>query len=142
MLADYMPQINLELLATVAWRYRDRALTLGRTRVGAAVLAADGAVFGGCNVQHRFRSQDVHAEVTAITSMVAAGQSTLSAIVVVSEFHGLTPCGGCLDWILQLGGDDCVVAWQQARDAAIISRRALDLMPFHPPYGDVDAGSR
>lgn len=132
---------RLEELAKIAWSYRERALLFGRTRVGAAALSSDGTIYGGCNIQHRFRSHDLHAEVTALAAMVCAGCSTLTAIIVVSEFPGLRPCGNCLDWILQLGGDNCVVAWQDARGSGIERRRASELMPLHPPYGQASHGS-
>lgn len=139
-ITDLMQLADIERLAAIAWQYRDRALVLGRTRVGAAAMAGDGSIYGGCNIQHRFRTHDVHAEVAAITTMVAAGRRHLSAIIVVSDFKGLTPCGSCLDWILQLGGDDCFVAWQGAQGEEILSRRAVELMPFHPPYTEVSGG--
>lgn len=127
---------QLTTLARVAWEYRERALVLGRTSVGAAALADDGTIYGGCNLQHRFRSHDVHAEVAALTAMVVAGRQRLVGILVVAEFPGLTPCGHCLDWILQMGGDDCIVGWQHSKSATLEYQLAKDMMPFHPPYGD------
>lgn len=108
--------------------------------MGAAVLAPDGSIYGGCNVQQRFHAHDVHAEVNAITTMVAEGRHELSVIALVSDLPDLAPCGSCLDWILQLGGDDCLVVWQTARDGAITRQRAGDLMPHHPTYTRADVG--
>jgi cytidine deaminase len=136
MILDLMADIDVSTLLRIAWTYRERALISGRTRVGAAALAADGTVYGGCNVQHRFRSGDVHAEVNAITTMLAEGRRRLAAVAVVAECEGLAPCGGCLDWILQVGGNDCVVVWQGRADGPTHRRPAVELMPFHPPYED------
>src|SRR5688500_13041320 len=123
MIHDTM-NVDLAKLADVAWQFRSKALIRGTNAVGAAVLADDGTIFGGCNLQHRYRSQDVHAEVASIVQMVAAGRQRPIAIIVVSEVTDLAPCGGCLDWIIQLGGDDCIVAWQCHRSGSIESKRA------------------
>jgi cytidine deaminase len=104
----------------------------GTTRVGAAVLSAEGEVFPGCNVEHRFRSHDVHAGVNALTSMVSVGHSRAVAVLIVSDRDRFTPCGGCLDWIFELGGPDCLVGFQSARGVAPKVLRAHELMPHYP----------
>lgn len=128
----------LERLLEVAWAYRDRAYVpregSQRMRVGAAALADDGTMYGGCNVQQRFHAQYVHAELNALTSMVAEGRQRLTGIAVVCDDQDLAPCGSCLDWILELGGDDCAVAWQRTPGGTVERRRAIEMMPFHPPY--------
>src|SRR6188472_3095923 len=91
-------------MAAAAWQARDHARVHGKTRVGAAVLTAGDRMFAGCNVEHIFRSHDIHAEVNALASMVAAGHGPATAILVVAERERFTPCGSCLDWIFELGG--------------------------------------
>lgn len=130
-----MPQHNPELLLELAghaWRARQNALVHGNTRVGCAVLSATGKIFVGCNVEHRFRCHDVHAEINALTTMVAQGESTARAIVIVAERERFTPCGGCMDWIMQIGGPDAIVAFQRAPDASFVVHTARDLMPYYP----------
>src|SRR5438132_10589487 len=119
------PDVNkmLASLAEQAWAVRDNAFIVGDTRVGAAVLGADGRVYVGCNVEHRYRCHDVHAEVNAITSMIAAGTRKLLAVVVVAERERFTPCGGCLDWIFQFGDDACIVGYQTHRGGPITTYR-------------------
>lgn len=126
--------LNLVLpsLAEQAWEARQNAYVIGETRVGAAVLGSDGQVYLGCNVEHRYRCHDVHAEVNAITSMVTAGTKKVVAVFVVAERERFTPCGGCLDWIFQFGGENCVVAYQSKRGGQIKSFTAADLMPHYP----------
>lgn len=119
-------------LSKIAWDVREHAHVLGPTKVGCAVLAEGGAIFGGCNVEHRFRSHDVHAEVNAITSMVASGFKSILAVLVAAERDNFTPCGACMDWIMQFGGSDCVVGFQAARNGRIKWYSAGDLMPFYP----------
>lgn len=96
------------------------------------VLASDGRTFAGCNVEHRFRSHDVHAEVNAITTMVAGGTTELRAILVVAERSRFTPCGACMDWIVQFGGPRCQVAFQAGRGKRVKVYTAKELMPFYP----------
>jgi cytidine deaminase len=119
-------------LAPLAWDVRARARVLGPTRVGCAVMASDGSVYVGCNVEHRFRSHDVHAEVNAITSMIANGQQKLVAVVIAAERERFTPCGACMDWIFEFGGGQCLVAFQASRGGPRDTYRAEELMPFYP----------
>ena len=123
---------NLKELLDVAWKYREHAFIIGPTKVGAAVLTKQGLIFGGCNVEHRFRCHDVHAEVNAISSMVAGGHTDLAVIAVVAEREKFTPCGGCLDWIFQFGGNTCEVICQSKEGGDVLSYLAVDLMPHYP----------
>jgi cytidine deaminase len=104
----------------------------GKTRVGCAALDVDGRVFAGCNVEHRYRSHDIHAEVNAISSLVAGGGSALSVIFIAAERSRFTPCGACLDWIFEIGGEDCLVFTQCERAGNIVRYKASELMPLYP----------
>lgn len=115
-----------------AWEVREHARVHGATRVGAAVLSAQGSVFAGCNVEHVFRSHDVHAEVNALTSMAASGEGPAIAILIAAERDRFTPCGACLDWIFELGGPDTLVAFQGRPGGAVEALRADQLMPHYP----------
>jgi cytidine deaminase len=121
-----------QALAAAAWQCREHAFVIGNTKVGAAVLCDDGTMFTGCNVEHRFRCHDVHAEVNAITSMVADGHHDLVAILIAAERERFTPCGGCMDWIFQFGGPECLVAYQSQEDGERSVFKAADLMPHYP----------
>jgi cytidine deaminase len=106
---------------------------LGATKVGCAVTDASGSVIAtGCNVEHRFRSHDIHAETNAIGSLVARGGKGLRAVVVAAERSRFSPCGACLDWIFEIGGPDCAVAWQPEPDGKIVAVLASELMPYYP----------
>jgi cytidine deaminase len=125
-------EAQLDRLVKAAWEIRENAYIFGTTKVGAAVMSRGGGVFTGCNIEHKFRSHDVHAEVNAITSMVAAGQTDLMAVVIVAERHRFTPCGACMDWIYQFGGDSCIVSYQSEKGGEIRTLSARDLMPYYP----------
>lgn len=124
--------IDWQQLSTIAWLARDAAFVIGNTKVGSAALCEDGRIFAGCNVEHRYRSHDVHAEVNAISTMVAGGGRRLTAVLVAAERELFTPCGACMDWIFQFGGPECLVAFHGRRDADPIVHSAEELMPHYP----------
>jgi cytidine deaminase len=124
--------ISWDQLTRPAWEIRERAHTHGPTLVGAAVLASDGRVFVGCNVEHRFRSHDVHAEVNALSTMVAEGADRAVAILISAERDHFTPCGSCLDWIFELGGPACFIGFQAQPNSEVRAFQARDLMPHYP----------
>jgi cytidine deaminase len=62
--------------------------------VGAALLAADGQVYTGCNVENASYGLGVCAERNAIFHAVAEGVRDFVAVAVVTE-NGVTPCGAC-----------------------------------------------
>lgn len=129
-----MDDVDLQVLLDQAWDARTHAYTRGRRRVGAAVLAGDGSVYTGCNIQQKYHTGDLHAEVVAIAAMLSTGGKSLGAIAVVSDGNGVAPCGSCLDWILEFGGDDCWVAWEGQDAQTLHVMGAAELMPLHPSY--------
>jgi cytidine deaminase len=64
--------------------------------VGAAVLARDGRVFEGVNVENAAYPLGVCAETTAIAKAVSEGYGPgdLEAIAITAS-----PCGGCRQWL-------------------------------------------
>ena len=118
-------------LSIAAWKNQKNARILGKTKVGSAVLSND-KIFGGCNIEHQFRSHDIHAEISSISSMISAGNKQLDAILVVSDRDNFTPCGGCLDWIFEFGGPKCLVGYQTKNEGKITIFEAQELMPHYP----------
>jgi len=123
---------RLRELAGQAWPVRENASVIGHTKVGCALLTTNGNCFVGCNVEHQFRCHDVHAEINAITTMLASGERRFTLIVIVAERDRFTPCGGCMDWIMQFGGSECTIVFQGARGGDVQIHTARELMPFYP----------
>ena len=119
-------------LSKLAWECRENAYLFGKTGVGAALITEEMNMYGGCNVEHQFRSHDVHAEINAITNMVAKGEKLLIGILIVAKRERFTPCGSCMDWIFQFGGKDCIVGFQGELNGDIQFYSADELMPHYP----------
>ena len=63
-------------------------------QVGAAVLGADGVIYGGCNVENASYGLCMCAERVALHTAVAAGCPRPLAVAVVTKDGG-SPCGAC-----------------------------------------------
>jgi cytidine deaminase len=65
-------------------------------RVGAALLASDGSITEGCNVENAAYPAGMCAERGAIAAAVARGVRDFTAIVIATEADRPTPpCGIC-----------------------------------------------
>ncbi len=62
--------------------------------VGAALLASDGTIFTGCNVENAAYPATICAERVAMTKAVSEGQRTFIALAVATS-NGGAPCGIC-----------------------------------------------
>ena len=119
-------------LAIAAWQVRSNAYLIGTTKVGAALISELGIIYTGCNVEHMYRCHDIHAEVNAISNMISNAEHRFIATLIVAERKKFTPCGGCMDWIMQHGGADCEVAYQNSMEGEIFKFTAKELMPHYP----------
>jgi cytidine deaminase len=68
-----------------------------RFRVGAALLAEDGTVYSGCNVENRSFGLTICAERNALFQGVAKGRRAFVALAVVTpdSKEPVGPCGAC-----------------------------------------------
>ena len=79
-------------------------------QVGAAIRAASGAVYAGCNVENVAYPEGTCAEAGAIAAMVAAGETKLAEVFVIADADmPVTPCGGCRQKLAEFGSGDVVV---------------------------------
>jgi cytidine deaminase len=77
-----------------------------RYPVGAAVRAADGRVFSGCNVENASYGLSICAERNAIFRAIAEGAREIVALVVYTPTAAVaTPCGACRQVLLEFGGN-------------------------------------
>lgn len=75
-------------------------------KVGAAVLAADGRMFVGCNVENASYGLTVCAERNAIGAAVAAGARRIVAVAITTGIEPpARPCGACRQVLAEFGAD-------------------------------------
>lgn len=99
-------------LIALASRARERAYApYSGFRVGAAVLAEDGRVFTGCNVENASYGLSVCAERNAIAAAVAGAAGEIRALAVVTGVSPpASPCGACRQVILEFGSIPVILA--------------------------------
>ena len=93
-------ELEQKLMHT-AIEYRKRSYSpYSGFQVGAALLSADGEIFGGCNIESASFSPTNCAERTALFKAVSEGVKEFAAIAVVGgkaegELEFCSPCGVC-----------------------------------------------
>ena len=81
-----------------------------RFKVGAAIRAASGVVYQGCNVENVAYPEGTCAEAGAIAAMVAAGETRLAEVLVIADCPApVPPCGGCRQKLAEFGAPDTPV---------------------------------
>lgn len=103
-------------------------------RVGAALRAADGSIFPGCNVENRTFGLTVCAERSAVLAAVAAGQRTFDALVVITDCSpAALPCGLCLETLTEFAQDLPILVTNLAGERHETTLRKLFPTPFEWP---------
>jgi cytidine deaminase len=97
--------------------------------VGAAVLDESGNIWTGCNVENVSYGLCVCAERTAVCKMISEGHREVRAIAVATRDGG-TPCGMCLQTLLEFAPDTRNVEVSTISDSGQINRFFLsELIP-------------
>jgi cytidine deaminase len=84
--------------------YRRAYAPYSSYKVGAAVLADDGSIYTGCNIENAVYPLTSCAERVAITKAVSEGAKRILAVAVVTE-NGGTPCGSCRQIMREFADD-------------------------------------
>lgn len=105
-----MAVTDAELFAA-AEAIRTRAYApYSKFKVGAAILADDGRVYAGCNIENAAYPQGNCAEASAIAAMIAGGAHRIKRIYVTGPGDApVTPCGGCRQRIREFADLDVTV---------------------------------
>jgi len=107
-----------------------------RFPVGAAVLAASGKIYAGCNVENASFGLCNCAERTAIFSAVAAGETAVRAVAVFTPTPLPTaPCGACRQVINEFGPEALVISVCDSKNR--IDTRLSALLPGAFGPGDL-----
>jgi cytidine deaminase len=125
-------QADLDALILAARTARDNAYApYSRFFVGEAVLARDGRVFAGCNIENASYGLCNCAERTALFAAVAAGcrPGDLTHLAVIGDTEGpISPCGACRQVMVELGGPELTVVRVNLR-GTVIQSTAAELLP-------------
>ncbi|HJF31333.1 MAG TPA: cytidine deaminase [Sporosarcina psychrophila] len=89
--------MNVEKLLAESKKAREKAyVPYSKFPVGAALLADDGTIYHGCNIENSAYSMTNCAERTAFFKAVSDGIRTFKALAVVGDTEGpVSPCGAC-----------------------------------------------
>ena len=99
-----------ELLALAADAAEGSYSPYSHFRVGAAVVTGDGAVITAANVENAAFGASICAEANAITTAIAAGATSVSAVAVVClDGEPCTPCGNCRQIMREFGVERVVL---------------------------------
>jgi cytidine deaminase len=100
-----------ELIAA-AWEVSENAYApYSNFQVGAALLASDGRIFPGCNVENISYGLTNCAERVAIGAAVAAGVRGFDKVVVVADTaQPISPCGACRQVLAEFGVKSVILA--------------------------------
>lgn len=97
-------------------------------RVGAALLASDGAIDHGCNVENAAYPSGICAERAAVAAAVTRGVREFRAIVIVTEAETpTTPCGMCRQVLMEFAPE--LVVYSRTRGGASARWTMSDLLP-------------
>jgi cytidine deaminase len=121
---------DLELLMAEAERARRRAhAPYSRFAVGAALLADDGRIFTGANVENASYGLTVCAERVALWKGVSEGARSFAALAVAGPARrSAPPCGACRQVLAEFA-PELRVFWRNASGRRI-SRSLDQLLPL------------
>lgn len=122
-------------LVKAAREARQRAhAPYSRFRVGAALLADDGTVYSGCNVENRSFGLSICAERVAVAKAVADGKTSFRAIAIVTDTSPpAVPCGMCRETLAEFARDLPVLVANLDGERREHRLRELHPMPFEWP---------
>jgi cytidine deaminase len=119
-----------DALIAAATAARDHAFApFSKFRVGAALLADDGTVVTGCNVESASYGLTICAERVAIVKAVSEGRTRFTRVAVVADTDNPTPpCGACRQLLWEFAPDAEVILENLAGKRQTFTMR--ELLPY------------
>ena len=123
---------EFDALIAAAKRARENAhAPYSNFRVGAALRATSGRVFGGCNVENATYGLTMCAERVALFKALSEGAREFAAIAVVADTASPTPpCGPCRQLLWEFCGDVPVILATLTSVTAECQMKDLLPLPF------------
>jgi cytidine deaminase len=102
-------------------------------RVGAALLAADGRIFAGCNIENASHGLTICAERNAMGNAIGAGCREFEALLIFTATQKPTaPCGACRQVIIEFAPDIDVISVCDGPDEIRVQMQELLPHSFGP----------
>lgn len=122
----------MDLLVSMACSARANAYCRrSNLRVGSAVLDTKNNIHIGANIEVLWQ-RCYHAEENAIITCKTHDGGDVVAVCIACERELFTPCGSCMDVILEFSTPNCIVAHYNPATRKLTAFRAKDLMPVYP----------
>src|SRR6478752_4127274 len=96
--------------------------------VGAAILAADGRIYAGCNVENSSYGLTICAERAAVFNAIAAGQREFQLLAIATAGGG-TPCGACRQVLVEFAPELPILRIDINQPNAIVEVNLRELLP-------------
>lgn len=123
---------NQELVALAKEAMKNAYVPYSKFQVGAALLAKDGTVFKGCNIENASYGATNCAERTAIFKAVSEGVKEFEKIAIVaSSGDYASPCGICRQVLFEFMPDGEVILDSDEKGMVTYTIRELLPMGFN-----------
>ena len=99
-------------------------------KVGAAILAKDGSIYTGVNIENSSYGATICAERSAVCTAVSLGQRNFEAIAITSSSGEAWPCGICRQVLFEFNEDLLVITGKDENNLKIIKLKELLLHRF------------
>jgi cytidine deaminase len=128
------PQVDIAELLQVAEQAQKLAYApYSGFAVGAALLAIDGTIYAGCNVENASYGLTICAERNALAHAVSCGAKQFTAVAVMTD-NGVTPCGACRQVLAEFGPRMIVIVADTRGNQRIYSLAELLPYAFGPDH--------
>jgi len=131
------PQLIKELFTVAARTMENSYSPYSKFKVGAALLAGSGKIYGGTNIENASYGLTNCAERTALFAAVAAGERDFEALAIVFNQKDLgplsTPCGACRQVLAEFCRPEMVIltaAISSGKAQRIVRKKLKDYYPF------------
>ncbi|MCX6029444.1 MAG: cytidine deaminase [Chloroflexi bacterium] len=129
-----MTLAEIQALVIAAAKAREAAyVPYSHFAVGAALLAASGEIYIGCNVENASFGLTVCAERNAVFHAVAQGERHFAVVAVVTQ-NGVTPCGACRQVLAEFNPQMMVIVADTTGNRCIYNLAELLPHAFGPEH--------